>query len=450
MSKRILFLGVGGIGVSALAFAAKNLGFEVSGYDLKSNDLTSRLESLGANIFSDFDDIKVSNYDMIVYSSAFPTTHHIITEAQKLNTKCLQRAMFLAILMDDFSHSIAVTGTHGKTTTSSILATMLSSLDPSSSFVVGGEVKHSESNMEINGTDKLVLEADESDASFLYLNPQSAIITNIDLDHMSTYQNSYDTLLDNFYNFASKESIESLYICIDDSGCKDLLSKYSLDKNIITYGFAKDSDAVIDDYRIEGSSAHFSISCRGNNIGLSTLLPGNHNVLNAAVCVVKCLDLGFKISDIQQSLATVEGVKRRFDIYKKTINGINTTVVDDYGHHPAEVECCLSAMKDRFPGKDIIHIFQPHRYSRNRDLFDDWIRVLNNVDKLILMPTYAASEEHDESASSKELAKHLPKCTVVTSFDEAIIEIEKIIDSNSVVLTQGAGDITNLVGMLDD
>lgn len=451
MNKRILFLGVGGIGVSALAIAAKRLGGFVVGYDTKPNKLTAKLESLGVYIFSSPSEVDVANFSMIVYSSAISESHPLLSKARQTGVQCLQRASFLAILMQDFKHSLAVTGTHGKTTTSSVLATLLSKLDISSSFVVGGLVKHTNSNIEINGTDKLVIEADESDASFLHLNPCAAIVTNIDLDHMATYKNCYDNLIENFYNFLNKESVKRAYICIDDEGCQDLLSRYDLrNKEIITYGFADNSDVRVVDYKATEKQTDFTISFAAQELSFTTSLPGKYNVLNITACIAVCLDLGFAYETIKEALYGVEGVVRRFDIYTKEILSHNIQVIDDYGHHPVEVTNCLSAVRDKYPDKKVIHIFQPHRYSRNRDLFNDWSKALAIADKLILLPTYSAGEETIENASSKAIAETLTNCTLVESFDEAIYQLEQQVDDDTVVLIQGAGDVANIVEMLND
>ena len=451
MNKKILFLGVGGIGVSALAIAAKKLDAIVAGYDSRPNKLTAKLESLNIDIFSSPSEVDVANYSMIVYSSAISDSHPLLSKARELSVQCLQRASFLAILMENFKQSIAVTGSHGKTTTSSVLATLLSKLDPTSSFVVGGLVKHTNSNIEINGIDRLVIEADESDASFLQLNPETTIVTNIDLDHMGTYKNCYDNLIENFYNFLNKQSIQSIYICSDDKGCQDLLLKSGpTNKYTVSYGFNDTADIRITHYEVDQNMTHFSICYKGNRLSFETSLPGKYNVLNITACIVVCLDLGFGYESIKTALCDVEGVARRFDIYTKTIVNHKVQVIDDYGHHPVEVTNGLSAVRDKYPNKKIIHIFQPHRYSRNRDLLDDWTKALAIADKLILLPTYSAGEEIIKKATSLAISKTLSNCILVESFDEAVYQLEQFISGDSVVLIQGAGDVTNIVEMLSD
>ena len=451
MNKKILFLGVGGIGVSALAIAAKRLGADVAGYDSIPNKLTAKLQTLGIAIFTSPNGVDVANYDIVVYSNAIPNNHPLLSQARTLGIQCLQRAMFLAILMKDFSYSLAVTGTHGKTTTSSILATLLCQLDKHSSFVVGGVVKHVDSNIQINGTDKLVIEADESDASFLYLSPQVAIVTNVDLDHMATYKNSYQNLLENFANFINKESVKSIYICADDQGCRDLLAKYTLtDKNITSYGFSGDADVQIYDYHIADEITHFKIIYKGDELSFKLQLPGRYNVQNATACIIACLDLGFKYEDINNALITVAGVARRFDIYTKIISGYQVAVIDDYGHHPVEVANSISAVRDRYPNKKIIHVFQPHRYTRNRDLIKDWPKALALADQLILLPTYSAGEQVIKGAESQDIAKELSQYLLSDSFDHAIYFLEELANDDTVILVQGAGDVTNLVEMLGE
>ncbi|APC90784.1 MULTISPECIES: UDP-N-acetylmuramate--L-alanine ligase [Francisella] len=451
MNKKILFLGVGGIGVSALAIAAKRLGAEVAGYDSIPNKLTAKLEVLGIVIFTSPSGIDVANYDIVVYSSAIVSSHPLLSQARTLGIQCLQRAMFLAVLMKDFSYSLAVTGTHGKTTTSSILATLLCQLDKHSSFVVGGVVKYADSNIQVNGTDKLIIEADESDASFLYLSPQVAIVTNIDLDHMATYNNNYQNLLENFANFIGKESVKSIYLCADDKGCRNLLAKYTLlDKNITLYGFSANADAQIYDYYIGDELTCFKISYKGNNLSFKLQLPGRYNVQNATACIIACLDLGFKYEDISKALVTVAGVARRFDIYTKLISGHQVTVIDDYGHHPVEVANSLSAVRDKYPNKKIIHVFQPHRYTRNRDLLKDWPKALSLADQLILLPTYSAGEQVIKGAESHDIVKGLSEYLLADSFDYAIFFLEELVDDDTVILIQGAGDVTKLVEMLGE
>lgn len=451
MKEKILFLGVGGIGVSALAIAAKNLGASVDGYDSKPNKLTGKLGSLGVKVFTTTSNINLFNYDMVVYSSAIPTENYLLQEAKALGIECLQRAMFLAILMRNFDYSIAITGTHGKTTTSSILATLLCHLDKKNSFVVGGVVKYSDSNILINGKDKLVIEADESDASFLQLNPQCAVITNVDLDHMATYQNSYENLLDNFLQFISKETVKDIYLCADDKGCNDLLAEGSLgDKNIVLYGFSKEADAQIKDYYVTNGYTNFKVCYKGRVLDFTIQLPGKYNVQNATACIVCCLDLGFEYSDIKKALLRVEGVARRFDLYIRDISGYKVQIIDDYGHHPVEVANCLTAVRDRFPNKKIIHVFQPHRYTRNRDLFRDWVNALCLSDQLVLLPTYSAGEKVILGSESKDIAKELTNCILAKDFDDVVYILKEIIDDSFVVLIQGAGDVTNLVEMLGE
>ena len=447
MKKNILFLGVGGIGVSALALAAKKLGASVTGYDLKSSKLTQKLESHQIDIVSDIDNIDATDFDMVVYSSAIPLHNSVLAQARHDGIPILQRAMFLAELMKDFSQNIAITGTHGKTTTSSILASLLYKLDSSSSFVIGGMVKATNTNIETRGTGTLVLEADESDASFLYLEPEVAIVTNIDLDHMSTYKNSYNVLLENFYAFLSKECVETIIICIDDKGCRDLLSKYDLsNKNVISYGFSIEADVQVSNYEVRDSQSTFDI----NSKSFSTKLPGKYNVLNAVASIISCKELGFDAMSIANELTNVAGVSRRFDIHNITINNVNVDVVDDYGHHPVEVSSCLQAVRDRYPGKEIIHVFQPHRYSRNRDLFADWKKALQNSDKLLLLPTYSAGEDEIVGFTSEDMAKGLTNCELIANLESAKQKLKNIINQKSVVLVQGAGDVTNLIELLQN
>ncbi|APC97117.1 UDP-N-acetylmuramate--L-alanine ligase [Francisella frigiditurris] len=453
MKKRILFLGVGGIGVSALAIAAKKLGAEVSGYDTKPSKITAKLVQKGINLYLSLDQVVVENYDMLVFSSAVSQKNPLILKAKELNIPTLQRAMFLAVLMKDFKQSIAVTGTHGKTTVSSVLATLLHHLDSKSSFVVGGIVKATGSNIEINGSGFLVLEADESDASFLHLKPQASIVTNIDLDHMATYNNSYENLLENFYEFLNKSSIETIFLCIDDKGCQDLLSKYSQlhSKKVITYGFSKEADINILAYEIKDNFNCFKVKFpSGEKLNFKTILPGKYNALNCSVAIACCKELGFDLKSLQTLLPEVQGVGRRFDIYKININEINIDAIDDYGHHPVEVSSCLQAVKDKYPNKKIIHIFQPHRYSRNKDLFDSWKAVLSTADNLFLLPTYAAGEEEILGATSKDLAEGLSNCLLVNDFEHVKEELKNIVDENSVILIQGAGDVTNLIDLLSN
>ena len=452
MKKKILFLGVGGIGVSALAIAANKIGAEVSGYDSNPNKLTKKLEESGINIYTSPSGVDIASFDMVVYSSAILDSHPLLSEARSYGVQCLQRAMFLAILMKDFKQSVAVTGTHGKTTTSSILATLLCQLDQSSSFVVGGVVKHTDSNIEVNGADKLVIEADESDASFLHLNPNSAIVTNVDLDHMSTYRNSYTNLLDNFAKFLNKKSVKNIYLCIDDKGCRDLLAKYTLvDKKLITYGFSQQADIQIFNYSIsDAGNTNFRISYKQQDLDFTIQLPGKYNVQNAVACIASCLDFGFGYEDIRRALIEVAGVTRRFDIYSKKISGHYVQVVDDYGHHPAEIAGCIGAVRDKYPNKKLIHVFQPHRYSRNKDLLNDWSKALCLSDLLIILPTYSAGEDIIKGAESQDIAKRVENHIVAHSFDHAIYSLEKLVDGDTVVLVQGAGDVTNIVEMIGE
>ena len=449
-NKKILFLGVGGIGVSALALASKINGANVTGFDGKKTNLTDKLSQNGINLIFDIELIDSNDFDIIVYSSAIPLSNNIIISAKKHNKIVLQRAQFLAILMEEFKNTIAISGTHGKTTTSSILATLLYNLTNDSSFIIGGIVKAVNSNINIQGNNNLVIEADESDASFLHLKPTSTIITNIDLDHMATYGNNYKNLLNSFYKFINQDSItQATFLCIDDKGCNDLLKNYDLtNKNIITYGFSQKSDVQILKYSVKNNYSYFEIKfSNGLKKSFSSKFVGKHNALNICACIAYCYYLGFELDNIKNVLKNIDGVCRRFDEHNININSKNITFIDDYGHHPVEVKCTLEAIFDKYPNKEIIHIFQPHRYSRNKDFFQEWLEILSLSNKLILLPTFSAGEKKIEGFTSLDIANKL-NCDFVENFEIAINKIKQSLNDNSIVLIQGAGDVTNLIQMI--
>jgi UDP-N-acetylmuramate--alanine ligase len=270
---------------------------------------------------------------------------------------------------------------------------------------------------------------------------------------MSTYENNYENLLAKFSDFILKDSVNNIYMCIDDKGCQDLLEKYPLksNKNVVLYGFSSQSDAQIINYHIGNDGlTNFQICYKNIKYDFAMMLPGKYNVQNATACIINCFDFGFTYADIKEALFRVKGVARRFDVYNKKILGYLITVVDDYGHHPTEVTNCLEAIRERYPDKKIIHVFQPHRYTRNRDLLDDWFHALSISDRLILLPTYSAGESVIKGAESQDIAAGLANCTFADSFDHAIYFIEKYLDKDSIILIQGAGDVTNLVEMVGE
>jgi UDP-N-acetylmuramate--alanine ligase len=454
--RNIHFVGIGGTGMSGIAEVLSNLGYIVSGSDIKPSATTYRLESLGVKVFFEHHSANVQNADVVVTSSAVDRNNPEIIAAYDNRIPVIPRAEMLAELMR-FRFGIAVAGTHGKTTTTSLTTMMLAEGGFDPTFVIGGRLNSAGSNAKLGLGKYLVAEADESDASFLFLQPMMAVVTNIDQDHMSTYGGSYQRLKDTFIKFLHQLPFYGLAImCIDDVGVSDVLPQIS--KPVRTYGVHPDADVQATDIHQDGLQTHFTVLRWGDfpDLKVTLNLPGWHNMLNSLAAITVATSLGVEDSAITKSLKEFGGVDRRFQINCniKYRNGI-LTFVDDYGHHPRELKATLEALDQAWPNRRSVVIFQPHRYTRTRDLFEDFVSVLSSVDVLILLDIYSAGEAPITGADSKSLCRSIrirgQVDPVFVQNREDLPEIlAGIILANDVILTMGAGNVGQIAAELPE
>lgn len=451
---KIHFVGIGGTGMSGIAEVLSNLGYTVSGSDIKASSVTDRLESLGVKVYFGHQAENVANVDVVVTSTAVDRANPEIVTAYENRIPVIPRAEMLAELMR-FRFGIAVAGTHGKTTTTSLTTMMLAEggLDPT--FVIGGRLNSAGANAKLGLGKYLVAEADESDASFLYLQPMMAVVTNIDQDHMETYGGSYDRLKDTFLKFLHQLPFYGLAVmCIDDAGVRDILS--SISKPVKTYGVNEQADVRAIDIRQDGLRTHFTI-LRWDGLPplqVTLNLPGWHNMLNALAATTIATALGVDDVAIVKSLAEFKGVGRRFQINGDLdFPGGQLTLVDDYGHHPRELAATLEALRQAWPERRKVVVFQPHRYTRTRDLFEDFVEVLSSVDVLILLDVYSAGETPITGADGKALSRSIRirgqvDPVFVQNREDLPTILAGIVAADDVILTMGAGNVGQIAAEL--
>ncbi|MCG8324405.1 MAG: UDP-N-acetylmuramate--L-alanine ligase [Thiotrichales bacterium] len=449
--RRLHFVGIGGAGMSGIAEVMHNLGYTVSGSDLKSGSITDYLASLGITISIGHATANVQDADVLVYSSAVQADNPEMQQAQALRIPVIPRAEMLAELMR-FRIGIAVAGTHGKTTTTSLIASLLAEDGCDPTYVIGGLLNSSGSHAKLGAGQYLVAEADESDASFLHLQPVMAVLTNIDNDHLQTYQGDYQCLRDNFLEFLQRLPFHGLaVVCLNDPGVREILNDIS--KPVLTYGI----DCAADVYaRITRQAEHrtwFQVMRPGADawLDIELNLPGQHNVLNALAAIAIAGELGVSDAAIQRGLAGFQGIARRCQVVGEIqIESSRVLLIDDYGHHPSEIEATLAAIRTGWPDRRLVVIFQPHRYSRTRDLFEDFIHVLSEVDVLLLLDVYAAGEPAVRGADSKSLCRAIRLRGLV---DPLFVEqrrevpdvLKAVVREGDVLVTLGAGDVGHLV-----
>ncbi|MGZ5648462.1 MAG: UDP-N-acetylmuramate--L-alanine ligase [Usitatibacter sp.] len=450
--KRIHFVGIGGSGMSGIAEVLSNLGYTVSGSDLSENPAVRRLRQMGIRIVIGHAAENVANVDAVVISSAVKADNPEVARAREMHVPVVPRAMMLAELMR-FKQGIAIAGTHGKTTTTSLVSAVLgeAGLDPT--CVIGGRLNSIGTNARLGKGDFLVAEADESDASFLYLQPVVSVVTNIDADHMETYGQDFETLESTFVEFLGHLPFYGLAVlCKDDPHVASIMP--SVTRPMLTYGAASDADLMARDVRWDSGRMRFrAVSTRKDVAPLEVLLnlPGEHNVLNALAAIAVGREVGAPDAAIAKALGEFAGVGRRFQRYGDVAlaGGGHYTVVDDYGHHPAEMAATLAAARGAFPGRRIVLAFQPHRFTRTRDLFEDFVRVLSGADELVLADVYSAGEAPIVGADGRALARSIRLAGKVEPvFVEKVAEMREAVLSRvrdgDVVLTMGAGSIANL------
>ncbi|MBI3223375.1 MAG: UDP-N-acetylmuramate--L-alanine ligase [Nitrosomonadales bacterium] len=448
--KRIHFVGIGGSGMNGIAEVLFNLGFQVSGSDLGENAATQRLKQLGVPVYLGHDAQHLSDADAVVVSTAVGQDNPEVLAARQRRIPVVPRAMMLAELMR-LRQGVAVAGTHGKTTTTSLVASVLAKGGFDPTFVIGGRLNSSGTNAKLGTGEFIVVEADESDASFLYLQPILAVITNIDADHMETYGHDFARLKQAFVDFVEHLPFYGMaMVCVDDANVREILPRIS--KPVCTYGLSEGAQIRAVDVRHQSGQMRFTAQCRQNgtprDLDITLNLAGMHNVLNALAAIAIGLEVGVADEAIVAALAEFQGVGRRFQRYGQVRlpDGGAFTLLDDYGHHPVEMAATLAAVRGAFPGKRLVLAFQPHRYTRTRDLFEDFVKVLCTVDALLLAEVYAAGEMPIVAANGRALMHALR----VAGQNEAVF-VEQIADmpqaimqmarDGDVVITMGAGSI---------
>ena len=454
--KNIHFVGIGGSGMSGIAEVLFNLGFGVSGSDMADNATTRRLAGLGIRIATGHDGANIKGADAVVVSTAVKEDNPEVIAARSGKVPVVPRAQMLAELMR-LKQGIAIAGTHGKTTTTSLVASILAEGGMDPTFVIGGRLNAAGANARLGSGDFLVAEADESDASFLFLSPVISIVTNIDADHMETYGHDFGRLKQAFIDFLQRLPFYGVAVlCADDANVREIMPQVS--KQIVSYGL--DAAANVRAENVVANDGRMSFDCVRSNGSVSRFkvtlnLPGMHNVLNALAAIAVASEVGVPDEAIAKALAEFKGVGRRFQRYGEvaTKTGGSFTLVDDYGHHPAEMKATIAAARGAFPGRRLMLAFQPHRYTRTRDCFEDFVGVLNGVDALVLAEVYAAGEQPIVAADGRALARALRVGGKIEPvFVENIADMpQAILDAacdGDVVITMGAGSIGGVPGKL--
>ncbi len=459
--KHVHFVGIGGAGMSGIAEVLLNLGYKVSGSDLGENAATKRLHQLGARVFRGHDLSNVEGADAVVVSTAVKIDNPEVAAARARRIPVVPRALMLAELMR-LKQGVAVAGTHGKTTTTSLIASVLAEggLDPT--FVIGGRLEAAGANARLGTGEFIVVEADESDASFLYLQPVVAVVTNIDADHMETYGHDFSRLRQAFLDFIQRLPFYGVaVVCVDDANVRSLLPLIA--KPVVTYGLSEQAQVRAVDIQADGLRMRFTVRIRTENAAgtdeqsfpVTLNLPGVHNVQNALATIAVGVELGVSEDKIAKGLADFKGVGRRFQRYGEISlpGGGHFTLIDDYGHHPVEMAATLSAARGAFPGRRLVLAFQPHRYTRTRDCFEDFVKVLSTVDTLLLAEVYAAGEAPIVAADGRALARAIRVAGKVEPiFVEQVSELPAAVLAaarpDDVVVTMGAGSIGGVPGQL--
>ncbi|MCY7294248.1 UDP-N-acetylmuramate--L-alanine ligase [Alteromonas sp. a30] len=452
--KQIHFIGIGGVGMGGIAEVLLNEGYVISGSDQQASQMTQHLQKLGATVFFTHAASNVENVDVVVVSSAISTDNPEIQAAMEARIPVIRRAEMLAELMR-FRHGIAVAGTHGKTTTTSLVATIFAQAGLDPTFVIGGKLNSLGSNARLGSSRYFIAEADESDASFVHLQPMMSIVTNIEADHMETYGGDFQKVQDTFVEFLHNLPFYGLaVVCGDDPIIQQLLP--DIGRQYITYGLGENVDVRAVDISSGFNQSHFTVQRKGkDDLSITLNLPGTHNILNALAAIAVATEEGIDDADLQAALGTFSGIGRRFEMLGNFNNELGTvTLVDDYGHHPTEVEVTIAAARNNWPDRRLVMAYQPHRYSRTRDLYEDFVRVLSQVDVLLLLDVYPAGEEPIEGADSKALCRSIRQRgqiepVYVGQTDELQTVIADVMKNGDVLLTQGAGNIGRIAKELE-
>ncbi len=452
--RRIHFVGIGGAGMSGIAEVLINLHYSVSGSDIAENAVTQRLADMGARIFIGHDSANIAAVDVVVVSTAIKADNPEVVAAQQSRIPVIPRAEMLAELMR-FRYGVAIAGTHGKTTTTSLVASVLGEggLDPT--FVIGGKLNSTGTHARLGESRYLVAEADESDASFLYLQPMIAVVTNIDADHLETYGGDFERLQATFLEFLHHLPFYGQAIlCVDDSDVRRLLPELS--RPTITYGTCEDADIRAINIVQQGQQTRFDVRFIDSDevLAITLNMPGKHNVLNALAAIAVARDLGLADDSIQRALEQFEGIGRRFQSYGDiSLPQGQVLLIDDYGHHPSELAVTIDAIRRGWPKRRLVVVFQPHRYTRTRDLFEDFVQVLSSVDVLVLLEIYAAGEEALAGADGRALTAAIrARGQVEPVFVEKLQQLPEVLPGllhdNDILLTLGAGSIGTVAPQL--
>lgn len=447
--KQVHFVGIGGSGMSGIAEVLLNLGFSVSGSDLADNSTTKRLAKLGAKIYQGHAADNLGVADVVVVSTAVSDSNPEVLAARAHNVPVVPRALMLAELMR-FRQGIAVAGTHGKTTTTSLIASILAEAGMDPTFVIGGRLEAAGSHARLGTGEFIVAEADESDASFLHLTPVMSVVTNIDADHMETYGHDFEKLKGAFIEFLQRLPFYGMaVVCVDDPNIRAILP--SISKPIMPYGFSEDARVRAINVRADDGRMHFTvqrINGTTTQFDVTLNLPGNHYVLNALAAIAVASELNVPDAAIIKALKEFKGVGRRFERYGEVPakTGGKFTLIDDYGHHPVEMQAVIAAARGAFPGRRLVMAFQPHRYTRTRDCFEDFVKVLSSVDALLLTEVYPAGETPIVAADGRALVRAVRVAGKVeplfvdtpAELPEAILNIAR---ADDVVIVMGAGSI---------
>jgi UDP-N-acetylmuramate--alanine ligase len=450
--RRLHFVGIGGSGMNGIAQVMLNLGYQVSGSDLKSNAATQRLVQQGAVVHIGHEAANIEGSDAVVISSAVNEENPEVKAAREARVPVVPRAEMLAELMR-FHYGIAVAGTHGKTTTTSLIASILAEAGMDPTYVIGGRLNSAGTYAHLGQGEYLVAEADESDASFLYLQPMLAVVTNVDADHMTTYGGDFSRLRQTFIEFLHHLPFYGLAVlCIDDDEVRGLLDEVT--RRITSYGFAADADVRAEAVRQQGMSTHFRVCYSSGEFDVTLQMPGRHNVQNALAAIAVALELGCEVAAIQRALQGFEGIGRRFQSIACTLpDGGSVMVVDDYGHHPRELEATLRAAREGWPGHRVVLAFQPHRYTRTQEQFEDFVQVLSQPDLLLLCDVYAAGEAPIAGADGRALSRAIRvRGQVDPVFVDPLGELPAVIAGlaadGDILLVMGAGDIGTIAAEL--
>ncbi|MBQ4890031.1 UDP-N-acetylmuramate--L-alanine ligase [Shewanella sp. UCD-FRSSP16_17] len=451
--KKIHFVGIGGAGMGGIAEVLVNEGYQISGSDIAVNSVTERLESLGAKIIIGHQAASVTDVDVVVVSTAIDKQNPEIIAAKERRIPIVRRAEMLAELMR-YRHGVAIAGTHGKTTTTSLIASVYGQAERDPTFVIGGLLNSAGTNARLGTSRYLIAEADESDASFLHLQPMVSVITNIEADHMDTYGGDFEKLKTTFVDFLHNLPFYGVAVmCIDDEVIQEIMPRVG--RQVVTYGFSDIADVQALDFKQVGHQSQFNVRRTGReDLAIVLNLPGEHNVLNALAAIAVATEDDIDDEAIVAALAEFEGIGRRFQHLGEfdTANG-KVMLVDDYGHHPSEVLATIKAARAGWPDKRLVMAYQPHRYSRTRDLYEDFVEVLSQVDGLLLLDVYAAGESAIPGADGRALCRSIrlrgQVDPIFVASPELLADVlPDVLQEGDLLLTQGAGNIGALSKML--